>query len=167
MQPADMERLWNEHCADEFSLHDVDATMSTMVEQPSVLNLPTLIGGQGHDGVRRFYTEDFIPTLPVDIALEPLSRTIGTQRLIDEMIVTMTHDREMPWILPGVAATGARIEIPLIAVVYFADGKIAGERLWWDQASVLVQIGLLEPDGLPVHGIEVAQRLRSLGTGTS
>lgn len=165
MLTTDMERLWEEHCADEFTLHDVDATMSTMVEQPYVLNLPTLVGGQGQESVRRFYTEDFIPMLPADIALEPVSRTVGTERIVDEMIVTMTHDREVPWILPGVAATGARIEIPLVAVVRFAEGKIAQEHLWWDQASVLVQVGLLEPSELPVHGIEVARRLRSLAAG--
>ncbi|MGH3815372.1 MAG: nuclear transport factor 2 family protein [Pseudonocardiaceae bacterium] len=151
MLPMDMERLWEEHCADEFARHDVDATMSTMVEQPYVLHLPTLIGGQGQEGVRRFYAEEFIPKLPADIALEPVSRTVGAERIVDEMIVTMTHDREVSWILPEVAATGARIEIPLVAVVRFADGRIAHEHLWWDQASVLIQVGLLEPSGLPVQ----------------
>lgn len=162
MLATDMERLWEEHCAHEFARHDVDATMSTMVAQPYVLNLPTLVGGQGQVDVRRFYTEDFIPTLPADIALEPVSRTVGAERVVDEMIVTMTHDRALPWLLPEVAATGARIEVPLVAVVRFVDGKIAHEHLWWDQASVLIQVGLLEPSGLPVHGIEVTQRLRSL-----
>ncbi|HEY6423242.1 MAG TPA: nuclear transport factor 2 family protein [Pseudonocardiaceae bacterium] len=167
MLPKDMEHLWEEHCADEFALHDVDATMSTMVEQPYVLNLPTLAGGQGQQGVRRFYTEDFIPALPADVALEPVSRTVGAERIVDEMIVTMTHDREMPWLLPGVGATSAQIEIPLVAVVRFVDGKIAHEHLWWDQASVLVQVGLLAPAGLPVQSIEVPQRLRSLTADTS
>lgn len=167
MLPTDMERLWEEHCADEFTRHDVDATMSTMVEQPYVLNLPTLTGGQGREGVRQFYAVDFIPTLPPDITLEPISRTVGAKRIVDEMIVTMTHDREVPWILPEVAATGARIEIPLVAVVFFAESKIAHEHLWWDQASVLVQIGLWQPGGLPVHGAEVAQRLRSLVPGAN
>ncbi|MGH3938511.1 MAG: hypothetical protein ACRDTG_07715 [Pseudonocardiaceae bacterium] len=160
-----MERLWEEHCAVEFALRDVDATMSTMVEQPYLLNLPTLVGGHGQESVRRFYIEDFLPALPADIALEPVSRTIGTERIVDELIVTMTHDRQMPWILPGIAASGAWIEVPMIAVVRFTEGKIAHEHLWWDQASVLIQVGLLAPDGLPMHGIEIAQRLRSLAAG--
>jgi carboxymethylenebutenolidase len=167
MLAADMERLWEQHCADEFVRHDVDATMSTMIEQPYVLHLPTLIGGQGQEQVRRFYAAEFIPALSTDIVLEPVSRTVGTERIVDEMIVTMTHDREMPWILPGVTITGASIEIPLIAVVRFARDKIAHEHLWWDQASVLLQVGLLEPGGLPMHGIEVARRLRSLTAGTA
>jgi carboxymethylenebutenolidase len=90
-----------------------------------------------------------------------VSRTVGEKRVVDEMIVTMTHDREVPWILPGMAASGRRLEVAVLAVVRFVDGLITHEHLWWDQASVLVQLGLLPTAGLPVHGVEIAQRLRS------
>lgn len=162
MRASDMERIWDEHTSNEFEFRDVDATMATMVAEPYVIHLPTLIGGRGHADVRRFYAEEFIPEEPPDLAIERVSRTVGQDRLVDEMIVTMTHDREVPWILPGLAGTGKRIEVGIVGVVRFADGLIAHEHLWWDQASVLVQLGLLATDGLPVHGVEIVQRLRSL-----
>ncbi len=162
MRADEMERLWDEHTRGEFALRDVDATMATMVPEPYVIHLPTLVGAQGQHDVRRFYAEEFIPMEPPDLALELVSRTVGEERLVDEMIVTMTHDREVPWILPGMAGTGKRIEVAVLAVVRFVDGLIAHEHLWWDQASVLVQLDLLAADGLPVHGTEIVDRLRAL-----
>ncbi len=162
MDPAEMERLWDAHTKGEFADRDVEATMATMVDEPYVMHLPTLMGGRGRDGVRRFYSEEFIPAAPADIAVDVVSRTVGTQRVVDEMVVTMTHDREVPWLLPGVPATGARIEVAVVGVIGFTDGLIDHEHIWWDQASVLVQAGLLSPDGLPVYGTEVSQTLRSL-----
>ncbi|HEY2174470.1 MAG TPA: nuclear transport factor 2 family protein [Mycobacteriales bacterium] len=165
MEPAEMERLWDAHTAGEFAAHDVDATMATMVAEPYVMHLPTLIGAQGGRRVRAFYTETFIPEVPADFVVESVSRTVGTERIVDEMIVTMTHDRKVSWILPGVPATGRRIEVGVVGVIGFADGLIDHEHLWWDQASVLVQVGLLDPDGLPVHGAEITEKLRSLTEG--
>lgn len=162
MDANEMERLWDEHTRCEFAMHDAEMTMATMVAQPYVMHLPTLIGGEGQEAVRRFYAEEFIPSLPPDIALEPVSRTVGPERIVDEMIVTLTHDREVPWLLPGVPATGRWIEVALVGVVRFVDDLIAHEHLWWDQASVLVQAGLLDAAGLPVHGSGIADRLRAL-----
>jgi carboxymethylenebutenolidase len=86
-----------------------------------------------------------------------VSRPVGENRLVDEMVISFTHTIEMPWILPGVAPTGRHVEVPLVAVVGFRDGKLAHENIYWDQASVLKQIGLLKGDGLPVHGAATAR----------
>ncbi|HZP27323.1 MAG TPA: ester cyclase, partial [Acidimicrobiia bacterium] len=74
-----------------------------------------------------------------------------------EFIVRFTHDVEMDAVLPGVPPTGRRVELPHVAVVGFENGKVAFERIYWDQASLLVQIGLIDPDGLPVVGAEQAR----------
>jgi carboxymethylenebutenolidase len=114
MDPAEMERLWDAHTAGEFVAQDVDATLATMVAEPYVMHLPTLVGAQGGPGVRTFYTEVFIPEVPADFVVESVSRTVGAERIVDEMIVSMTHDREVSWILPGVPATGRRIEVGVV-----------------------------------------------------
>jgi carboxymethylenebutenolidase len=77
------------------------------------------------------------------------------------MIFSFTHTQEMPWMLPGVAPTNKRVEIALVAIVGFRDGKLAHERIYWDQASVLKQIGLLTGDALPVYGAETARKVVS------
>lgn len=127
-----------------------------MTDDPYVLNLPTLVGGYGRAGVRRFYVEDFLPALPGDPT--SISRTIGTDRLVDEMVLTVAHDVEMPWFLPGIAPTGRRLEVAMLGVIGFRDGLVASEHLWWDQASVLAQLDLLPP-GVPVLGAEIAAAL--------
>jgi carboxymethylenebutenolidase len=75
------------------------------------------------------------------------------------MIFSFTHTQEMPWMLPGVSPTNRRVEIPLVAIVRFRDGKLAHEHIYWDQASLLVQVGLLDSEGLPVTGAEQADVL--------
>ena len=65
----------------------------------------------------------------------------------------------MDWMLPGLAPTGKRIEVPLIAIVRFREGKLAHEHIYWDQASVLVQLGLLDAGALPVAGVESARKV--------
>jgi len=89
----------------------------------------------------------------------PVSRTVGTDHLVDEMIFKFTHTIEMDWMLPGVAPTGKRVEIPLVAIVHFRGDKLAHEHIYWDQASVLVQLGLLDPTGLPVAGVATARKV--------
>jgi carboxymethylenebutenolidase len=145
----------------EFGTRDVDATMKTMVAQPYVNHIPTLTGGVGHDQLKRFYKHHFIPTTPKDTRLIPISRTIGADRLVDEMLFCFTHDIEIDWMLPGVAPTGKYVEIPLVAIVNFRGDKLYHEHIYWDQASVLVQIGLLDPkkSGLPIAGAETARKL--------
>ena len=157
----DLSALWEQHTMHEFGTRDVDATMKTMVAQPYVNHIPTLTGGVGHDQLKRFYKHHFIPTTPKDTRLIPISRTIGADRLVDEMLFCFTHDIEIDWMLPGVAPTGKYVEIPLVAIVNFRGDKLYHEHIYWDQASVLVQIGLLDPkqSGLPIAGAETARKL--------
>ena len=113
----------------------------------------------GKAELRRFYSTDFIPKMPPDTQLTPVSRTVGKDQLVDEMIFSFTHTMEMPWMLPGVAPTNKRVEIPLVAIVHFRDGKLAHEHIYWDQASVLKQIGLLTDPALPIWGVETARKV--------
>ena len=131
-----------------------------MVEDAYVNHVPVLTGGYGKAALREFYSKDFIPMMPPDTKLTPISRTVGSDQLVDEMIFSFTHTMEMPWMLPGVKPTGKRVEIPLVAIVKFRDGKLAHEHIYWDQASVLKQIGLLTDPSLPVRGAETAQKVR-------
>ncbi len=155
----DLAALWDEHCRFEFETRDVDATMATMVESPYVNHIPTMTGGVGHDQLKRFYKYHFIGANPPDTTLKTVSRTVGADSVVDEMLFSFTHTHEIDWMLPGVAPTGRRVEIPLVAIAQFRDGKLAHEHIYWDQASVLVQIGLLEPGKLPVTGVVQARKL--------
>jgi carboxymethylenebutenolidase len=155
----DLSGIWEEHTAHEFATRDTEATLATMVEDAYVNHIPVLTGGSGKAALREFYSKDFIPSMPPDTTLTPVSRTVGSDQLVDEMIFSFTHTQEMPWMLPGVAPTGKRVEIPLVAIVRFRDGKLAHEHIYWDQASVLKQIGLLTDDSLPVRGVETAKKV--------
>ena len=155
----DFSTLWDKHCEYEFATRDVDATMKTMVAEPYVNHIPTMTGGVGHNQLRRFYKHHFIPKTPKDTTLIPISRTIGEGILVDELLFCYTHDMEIDWMLPGIPPTGKRVEVPLVAIVKFRGDKLYNEHIYWDQASVLVQIGLLDPKGLPVAGIETANKL--------
>jgi carboxymethylenebutenolidase len=156
----DLSHLWEEHTAHEFDTRDTEATLRTMVEDAYVNHVPVLTGGRGKEELREFYSKDFIPMMPPDTTLYPISRTIGEDQLVDEMIFSFTHSIEMPWMLPGVKATGKRVEIPLVVIVKFRDGKLSHEHIYWDQASVLKQIGLLNDPSLPVFGVETARKVR-------
>ena len=151
--------LWEEHIRGEFTTRDTGATIDTMVPDAYVNHVPVLTGGVGHEQLREFYSRHFIPKMPPDTQIIPISRTIGSQRLVDEMIFCFTHTIEMDWMLPGVAPTGKAVECGLVVIVDFRDGKLASEHIYWDQASVLVQLGLLDPANLPVVGIESAKKL--------
>jgi carboxymethylenebutenolidase len=155
----DLANLWEQHTAQEFVHRDVDATMRTMVAEPSVISVPVATGGRGQRDVRHFYAEHFIGRVPEDMQLKTLSRTVGTEGVVEEMLISLTHDIEVPFMLPGVAPTGRRIEIAMVAVIAFRDGKIESEHIYWDQASVLAQIGLLPSSGLPVLAGEQARAL--------
>jgi carboxymethylenebutenolidase len=159
---ADLGAVFDEHVGAEFELKDVDATMRTMVTKPYVWHVPTLAGAAGGDAVRRFYSTQFIGQTPTDAVLHPVARTVSADRVVDEFVLEFTHDREIPFMLPGVAATGRRVRIPTVVVMGFSDGKVAYEHIYWDQASVLVQLGLLDPAGLPISGSEQAERLLDL-----
>jgi len=156
---SDKEAMWKAHTDGEFVDQDVDATMDTMTADPFVVHVPTAMGGRGRNGVRWFYAEYFVGRNPDDFALDLVSRTMDDDRIVDEMVVSFTHDIEVPWILPGVPPTGRRVEIPVIAIVGLRDGRIDSEHIYWDQASVLVQVGLLDGSALPVLGAGQSQSL--------
>jgi carboxymethylenebutenolidase len=158
-QVLDLSVLWEAHCRHEFGERDVDATMKTMVPEPYVNHIPTMTGGVGHDQLKRFYAHHFVNSNPGDTKLIPISRTVGTGRIVDEMLFCFTHTREIDWMLPGIAPTGKYVEVPLVAIVCFRGDKLYNEHIYWDQASVLVQIGKLDPTALPVVGIETARKL--------
>ena len=160
MGPAyDLEHLWDMHCYYEFATRDVDATMATMVAQPYVNHIPTMTGGVGYTELHRFYKNHFVNANPDDTALIPVSRTVGADRVVDEMIFEFTHDREIDWMLPGVAPTGKRVRIPLVAIINFRGPKLYHEHIYWDQASVLVQIGVLDARDLPAAGMATAEKM--------
>ena len=154
-----MSDLWDEHMRSEFESHSVEDTLETMVDDPHVNHVPVLTGGVGLEEVRKFYSERFIPRQPPDTEIIPVSRTIGNDRVVDELIDRFTHTVEMDWLLPGIPPTGRRVEIPIVVVVQFRDGKIASEHIYWDQASVLVQVGLIDSEELPVSGAESARKV--------
>src|SRR5437868_12543832 len=153
-----LRRLWEEHVRYEFTTHNTEETLATMVQDAYVNHIPVLTGGVGREQLREFYSKRFIPQMPPDTEMIPLSRTVGNDQLVDEMIFKFTHTIRMDWMLPGLAPTGKRVEVPLVAIVRFRDGKLAHEHIYWDQASVLVQLGLLDPSKLPVTGVESAQK---------
>jgi len=143
MSQPDLARLWEEHTKYEFVTRDTESTLATMVDDAYVNHVPVMTGGFGKTALRAFYAEHFIPSMPPDTTLTPVSRTVGEDQLVDEMIFSFTHTQEMPWMLPGIPPTHRRVEVPLVAIVRFRDGKLAHEHIYWDQASVLKQIGLL------------------------
>jgi carboxymethylenebutenolidase len=152
-------QLWEEHVRYEFSTRNTDDTLATMVDDAYVNHIPVLTGGVGKKELRDFYSKRFIPQMPPDTEMTPVSRTIGEDQLVDEMVFKFTHTIRMDWMLPGVPPTGKRVEVPLVAIIRFRDGKLAHEHIYWDQASVLVQIGLIDPAKLPVAGVESARKV--------
>jgi carboxymethylenebutenolidase len=153
-----LRQRWEEHMRYEFTTHDTEDTLATMVEDAYVNHIPVLTGGVGRGELREFYSTRFIPQMPPDTAITPISRTIGHDQLVDEMVFTFTHTIRMDWMLPGLAPTGKRVEVALVAIVRFREGKLAHEHIYWDQASVLVQLGLLDATILPVAGVESARK---------
>jgi carboxymethylenebutenolidase len=151
--------LWEEHMKAEFVTRSADDAVAAMVEDAHVNHVPVMTGGVGREQVREFYRTSFIPQMPPDLQIIPISRTIGTERVVDEMVVTATHSVQMDWLLPGLPPTGKRMEIAMVAIVTFRAGKLASEHIYWDQASVLVQLGLLDSRTLPVAGAESAQKV--------
>ena len=159
MTRSELSHLWEEHTNNEFVTRDTEATLATMVDDAYVNHVPVMTGGYGKSALREFYSKRFILSMPPDTVLTPVSRTVGEDQLVDEMIFSFTHTQEMPWMLPGIRPTNRHVEIPLVAIVRFRDGKLAHEHIYWDQASVLKQIGLLRDATLPVFGVETARKV--------
>jgi carboxymethylenebutenolidase len=150
---------WDEHVKYEFATRNTDHTLETMVVDSYVNHVPVMTGGVGHDELREFYSKRFIPQMPPDTAMTPVSRTIGVDRVVDEMVFQFTHTSKMDWMLPGVEPTGKHVKVALVVIVHFRDGKLAHEHIYWDQASVLAQLGLIDASKLPVAGVESAEKV--------
>jgi len=142
MTEHEMEQLWAEHIRHEFVTKDVEATLATMVENASVNHVPVNSGGQGKGELRGFYRDVFIGSWPGDLQMTTTNRVFGRDQLVEEDHLRFTHTNRMEWFLPGVEATNRLIEVDFVVVVQFRDGKLACERIYWDQATVLRQVGL-------------------------
>ena len=151
--------IWEKHLDFEFATRDPEATLATMVEDAYVNHVPVLTGGVGKNELREFYSRHFIPKMPPDTNITLISRTVGDDRIVDEIVFQFTHTIAMDWMLPGIAPTGKRVEIPTVVIVNFRDGKLAHEHIYWDQASVLVQLGLLDETKLPIAGVATARKV--------
>jgi carboxymethylenebutenolidase len=155
----DLARLFDYHLRQEFVEHDADETMATMVEAPYVNHVPTLTGGVGHDMLKRFYKYHFIPHLPESRRSILLSETVGPDTVVRETVTIFLHTEEIDYLLPGIKPTGKEIEVATVVIAKFRGGKLYHEHIYWDQASVLVQLGLIDAKGLPVAGAAAARKM--------
>jgi carboxymethylenebutenolidase len=149
---------WDQHLASEFAAKSADQALATMSAEPYVNHVPLMIGGRGRIELHDFYANHFLSQIPQDMETVPVSRTIGQGRVVDELIMRFTHSIHMDWLLPGIPPTGKRVELPFVVIVQFEGDKVAHEHVYWDQASVLVQVGLLDRT-LPVCGGETAAQV--------
>ncbi|KAJ5116969.1 hypothetical protein N7456_001317 [Penicillium angulare] len=173
----DLERIWDEHTFYEFGERSVEKTMATMVQEPYVNHVPTMTGGIGRTRLSHFYLHHFIFNNPDDTVLELISRTVGTDRIVDEFIFCLTHVKQVDWLLPGIPPTGKPLRIPFTSVVNIRGDRLYHEHIAWDQASVLVQLGLLPeylpfpyalPDGtVPAAGKRFEYRVPAAGAETA
>jgi carboxymethylenebutenolidase len=143
MEPKELEDLWSAHLEGEFGTKDVEATLATMVDDAYVNHVPVSTGGRGKEELRAFYRDVFVPSWPDDLDMQPLNRVVGDNQIVDELHATFTHTKQMDWFLPGVSPTNRKVEIDFVVVVEFRDDRIACERIYWDQATVLRQVDLL------------------------
>jgi carboxymethylenebutenolidase len=154
-----MIKSFEQHVNAELS-GDLKTTMDTMSDEPHLNHVPVMMGGFGKDGVRRFYSSHLVGKFfPPDVTMMNVSRTVGDHQIVDELVIHFTHTVTIDWLLPGVHPTGKKVEMAVVVIVGFKDDKISHEHIYWDQASVLVQIGLLDPTGLPVSGCESARKV--------
>jgi carboxymethylenebutenolidase len=144
MEQTEMERVWNDHNAAEFALKDAEAALKTMVEDPYVRVMANGAGGQGKEQVRAFYAEVLIPQWPDDAQMQSVNRVLGQEQLVDELHLSFTHAKQMDWLLPGEPASNKKVEMDILIVVGFQDDLVVGERVYWDHAAVLRQVGLLK-----------------------
>ena len=150
--------VWEAHTAAEFEHKDADAAIATMTERPVLIHVPVGTGATGKEALRKFYAEIFIPQMPEDVELELLSRSVAQSRIIDEFILHLTHSVRMDWFVPGIEPTGRRLAVPHVGIIAFENGKISSEHIYWDQATVLLQLGLLD-SSLPAMGADQKNRL--------
>lgn len=154
-----MVALFEAHVGAELA-GDLATTMETMSAEPHLNHVPTRAGGVGRAAVHAFYRDHLVGRFfPPDVKMVGVSRTVGEERIVEEIYISFTHTTEIDWLLPGVPPTGRFVELVVAVVVGFVDGRISHEHIYWDQASVLVQVGLLDPAGLPVGGAEIARKV--------
>jgi carboxymethylenebutenolidase len=143
MSAEDNVRLWEQHLRGEFVEKNEDLSLQTMVEDASVMHVPTQSGGRGKVELKPYYRDVFIPSLPDVLQHTVTNRVVTDDYLVEEARVRFVHTKRMDWFLPGLPPTGKPIEVDLVIVVQFRDGKMAAERIYWDHATVLRQIGRL------------------------
>ncbi|MDI1443659.1 nuclear transport factor 2 family protein [Polyangium sp. 6x1] len=158
INPNVLTEVWDAHLRSEFAEKDTEATLRTMTATPRVNVVPLMVGASNLDEMREFYSRHFLNQLPPDIETVPISRTVGQNRVVDEMVLRFTHSVQMDWILPGVPPTNRRIEVPMVAIIQFEDGKVAQENLYWDMGTVMLQAGLID-GSLPVRGADCARQM--------
>jgi len=151
------------HTGAEFVTHQTADAMASMVPDPYVALLPALTGGNGPAEVEDFYEHHFIFNMPPDMELVPVNRIIGAEHIVEESVFRFTHTVELDWMLPGLAPTGKRVEIAVVSIVKMDGEKLAHEHIYWDQASVLAQLGLLDSEALPVVGANGARKILDRG----
>jgi len=162
-----MVELWERHMAYEFEVRDADLAVSTMVDDATAMHLPTMSGGFGKENLRHYYADVFIPGIPTDTTSEPIARSVGDGLIVDEFIMRMTHDQDVPFLLPGLPPTGKTVEVPAVVIVKFRGDLMESERVYWDQAAVLSQLGLIDRN-LPFADVtEVGEFLREKARGVS
>jgi hypothetical protein len=146
---ANLEHVREEHIRLQYTTKDAAKALANMTarETPYVTNVPTLTGGVGQRDLFLFYRDYF--SNPPSLRMKLISRTIGEDRIVDEMVVSFKHTEEVPWMLPGVPATDKVVNVAVVSSVCVRGGRINHEHVYWDQASVLVQIGLLNPKLIP------------------
>jgi carboxymethylenebutenolidase len=132
-----------------------------MTETPDGLLIPSGTGGTGKEGVRDLYANHFLPHIPPDIELVPIAEIVAQDRIVEEYVVRFTHTLKMDWMLPGVPATGRKVEFGLVIIIQFEQSKVASERFYWDQATVLSQLGVLDTP-VAAAGIVSAAKLVKL-----
>lgn len=155
----EMLNLLDKHIAAEMN-GDLETTMATMTGEPHLLNVPNMIGGDGYDGVRKFYSNHLVGKFfPPDVKFDTISVTVGRTRIVEEIVISFTHTVAIDWMIPNIAPTDRRVEVAFVVVAGIENLKLTHEHIYWDQASVLVQLGLLDPTGLPVTGAQSARKL--------
>ena len=138
----ELERIWDEHLAALLGRRDLEGALAQLTAESSVLHIPAMTGATGGQAVERFYAGVLLPRLPCDLTWTRISRTVDRWRLVDEVTVSFTHDRELPWLLPGIEPTHRRAEVLVIAVVAFERGRIRSVRMLWDHATLTAQLDL-------------------------
>ncbi|KAM3413487.1 Dienelactone hydrolase [Cercospora zeina] len=168
---VDLEGTREKYANQLFSAKSAEGVAGMMVQDSYLNCVPTMTGGIGQRDLFIFYRDYFIPKSPPSLSIKLVSRTIGTDQVVDEMVLSFKHTQEVPWLLPGVKATNKAVHIAVVSIVALRGAGLVHEHLYWDQASVLVQVGLLDPKlvpkpfqsqglkRLPVSGSEAAAKV--------